>query len=502
MELVDGRQLVGTKVSQLEQATLDSEKFELVATFEQTVGELITVKISKNSVGSEYEGRRIGYPGHLARAGLLNVLQPLLHQTNLKMLKALTVKDPKGKLQPKNLRTLAIEACAEAAKVPCPAEADVGRDVQNLKTKSNEVRDAVLAELRGGPEGVALFAKRTKNEFLGLKNMREQDLSNLDLKLLNMVNCDVEDFSNSSFENSNLTGAQVRHRNFKSCNFKNAILNNGKFQGTNFSDADFSNASLIGAELSSTSLNRANLENANLAGSLLTEADLRGANLSGADLSNVRFYDTSYDAATCWPRDYCPPPDRNAGNSRAKPQLVFKGEGRDPFIMQQVKVMAANDASGTLSFDSFLERLDLEFDQERLKKSIKMLKAERFQLFAEVSPESLVGVVKSQTDAELVYSCRITDNGAYACCTQNLNSCGGLRGALCKHLLVLLIGITKSGELEPSRACEMVLGSKNFKSASLDKEVMTATLLRYKSAEAGEIDWRPTETLPEDYYAY
>ncbi|MCI0704901.1 MAG: hypothetical protein L0241_27900 [Planctomycetia bacterium] len=34
-----------------------------------------------------------------------------------------------------------------------------------------------------------------------------------------------------------------------------------------------------------------------------------------------------------------------------------------------------------------------------------------------------------------------------------------------------------------------------------DKEVVTATFLKYKSVEAGEIDWRPTETVPEDFYA-
>ena len=30
---------------------------------------------------------------------------------------------------------------------------------------------------------------------------------------------------------------------------------------------------------------------------------------------------------------------------------------------------------------------------------------------------------------------------------------------------------------------------------------MSAIFLRYKGAEAGEIDWRPTETIPEDYYS-
>jgi len=31
---------------------------------------------------------------------------------------------------------------------------------------------------------------------------------------------------------------------------------------------------------------------------------------------------------------------------------------------------------------------------------------------------------------------------------------------------------------------------------------MSQTFLKYKGAEAGEIDWRPTETVPEDYYAF
>ena len=36
---------------------------------------------------------------------------------------------------------------------------------------------------------------------------------------------------------------------------------------------------------------------------------------------------------------------------------------------------------------------------------------------------------------------------------------------------------------------------------TLDAEAMTATFLKYKGAEAGDVDWRPTETIPEDFYA-
>jgi hypothetical protein len=30
---------------------------------------------------------------------------------------------------------------------------------------------------------------------------------------------------------------------------------------------------------------------------------------------------------------------------------------------------------------------------------------------------------------------------------------------------------------------------------------MSEALLKYMGAEAGEVDWRPMETIPEDYYA-
>src|SRR3569832_183198 len=136
----------------------------------------------------------------------------------------------------------------------------------------------------------------------------------------------------------------------------------------------------------------------------------------------------------------------------------------------------------------------------RPSKVTKMLRAERFQLFSSVTEDAVLGVVKSQTDADLVYACQLTKSGEFFCCTQNLNHCGGLRGALCKHLLVLAVGLTQSGQLDPSLAHAWATASRKKKPA-LDKDTATATFVRYKGAEAGEVDWRPTETIPEDYYA-
>jgi hypothetical protein len=154
----------------------------------------------------------------------------------------------------------------------------------------------------------------------------------------------------------------------------------------------------------------------------------------------------------------------------------------------------------TIDLPGFIKTLTASTDPSRMTKVTKMLRAERFQLFSAVTEEHVTGVVKSQTDADLVYACRLGKNGQFFCCTQNLNHCGGLRGALCKHILVLAIGLAQSGELDPALANEWAKRSRTRK-PELDRDDATATFVRYKGAEAGEIDWRPTETIPEDYYA-
>lgn len=161
----------------------------------------------------------------------------------------------------------------------------------------------------------------------------------------------------------------------------------------------------------------------------------------------------------------------------------------------------AGAAPKTVDLKGFIASLTAATDRSRMDKATKMLKADRFQLFSEVTDAQLTGVVKSQTDPALVYACRLTSAGDFCCCTQNLFACGGLRGALCKHLLVLLVGLTQSGVLDPAAANAWAKESRR-KKPKLDSEGMSATFIKYKGAQAGEIDWRPTETIPEDYYAY
>ena len=157
------------------------------------------------------------------------------------------------------------------------------------------------------------------------------------------------------------------------------------------------------------------------------------------------------------------------------------------------------------AWDRFASRVQDVTDAGKLAKARQMLKAEKFQLFAEVHPEHVCGVVRSQSSATRVYACRLASDGRYSCCTQNLIQCVVSRGSPCKHLLVLVVGLVKAGKLDPATALEWLRKARQqgitATGCKPDKDVVTATFLKYKGMEAGEVDWRPTETIPEDFYA-
>ena len=143
--------------------------------------------------------------------------------------------------------------------------------------------------------------------------------------------------------------------------------------------------------------------------------------------------------------------------------------------------------TAAIDLPGFIKKLGASTDPSRMSKVTKMLRAERFQLFSSVTEDAVLGVVKSQTDADLVYACQLTKSGEFFCCTQNLNHCGGLRGALCKHLLVLAVGLTQSGQLDPSLAHAWATASRKKKPA-LDKDTATATFVRYMETVRRTVD--------------
>lgn len=149
---------------------------------------------------------------------------------------------------------------------------------------------------------------------------------------------------------------------------------------------------------------------------------------------------------------------------------------------------------------TFIKALEHRIDKARLGRSIAMLKAEGFALFNEVSDTRVSGIVKSQRTEGLHYGCWLDATGKYGCCSADMAACMGLRGEVCKHILVLVIGLVQEGVLDAKLMDEWIARSKTVR-ASGAKGPLAEILLKYKLTEAGEVDWRPTHTTPEDYYS-
>lgn len=341
------------------------------------------------------------------------------------------------------------------------------------------IRDFLMPFLLGGESELWRFEK-----------VRQQTK-----ELANWENCDLS----GAF----LEGVVLFRLDFSSCNFDRAKLKGASLIQSKFHNATFRGADLTEANLSNAEAKGANFENAVLKGSRLHDFNLRDATLTGADLSKAQLYHASLsnvDLSTCkidkteFGSASYDEKTKFPANFAQTVQLNWRGKGPDPF-KATMKTITVPD------FDSFMHYLKSNYDENRIKNVIKMLKKDTFQLFADVTKSGVTGVVKSQRDPDLFYACSLRSDGNFCCGTQNLRACGGLKGALCKHLLVLLIGLTKGGQIDQSICLRWVLESLQ-EYPELDKDKVSEIFLKYKAADTGKIDWRPTETIPEDYYAF
>ncbi len=192
--------------------------------------------------------------------------------------------------------------------------------------------------------------------------------------------------------------------------------------------------------------------------------------------------------------------EKGAGERERRAEAKAAAEKQKEKAKKQIAKKVEKAVGKVTDIATFLKALELRIERPKIDKATKMLKASGFKLFNDVSEQCVSGVVKSQTDPDLVYACRVDHEGHYACCTQNLNICGGLRGSICKHLLVLIVGLVQAGELDPNHdrlldrqdaACQTRTGQG--KHGGDFHQVQ-----RRRGRRSG---LRPTETVPEDYYA-
>jgi hypothetical protein len=165
--------------------------------------------------------------------------------------------------------------------------------------------------------------------------------------------------------------------------------------------------------------------------------------------------------------------------------------------MHLLSAMSGPDAG--LDFLGFVVRLRGIVNVGKADRAIQMLKKESFKIYADVQGDSVSGIIKSQSAPHKYYASWLRNDGTYGCYDNELEQCMGLQGETCKHILVLLMGLSCNGNLEPGTALNWVT-TCHRKPPIEDEDPSAQMLLRYKAVEAGEIDWRPTETVPEDYY--
>lgn len=198
-------------------------------------------------------------------------------------------------------------------------------------------------------------------------------------------------------------------------------------------------------------------------------------------------------------------PRRAAGRAEALRQAQALAEGGTLIVLDEdgfFELMRGQTAPvASAGLGGFLTELHSLVDPKKIKRALDMLKKEHFNLYADASPARLVGVVRSQT-TDQVYSNVLFADGRYACADQRLEECMGLQGRVCKHIIVLMLGLVQARQVDVPTLLGWVSAASRKSPTDGAGEVLAETFLRYKGAVAGELDWRPTETLPEDFYAY
>ncbi|MCX4247675.1 pentapeptide repeat-containing protein [Paraliomyxa miuraensis] len=492
---------IGPRLRELETIAKAAERIQTAIAFDMPDGSSVSVDIDAKTGNWSRVYVRTRH-GNYHRGDSAESLAKALQDTANKWgkgtpkLDALTVKSSKSPVGGKELRHLVTAAWCEVCGIEPPAAP--APKAGGKPTKAQRERalvDALLDELRSGPEGVQRWNDRSHEAWAKLGKGASFARSELTGAKLDGMKMHGLDFSLSTFN-----GASLR----------NAEITDGKLDQASLVEADLTGAtlgktSMIGADLRKAKLDQATLRECDLSGdSKLSQTRLVGTklpgtkivsdamdvacmqdvDLSGTDLAGCRFYGGkhtgTFDGYTRFPPNYKPPEGlKGPRDAKGMPKL-------------------AADAGFDLA--DFLARLKVTVGTSSYEKGKKLLKRSRFKLFHQVEDERMIAIVKSETDASLLYACILGDKG-YSCCTHNLNRCGGLSFGPCKHMMVMILGLAQAGEVDAEKVDAWVQASKKS-GPRLDKDVAAEVFLRYKGAEAGEIDWRPTETVPEDFYAF
>jgi len=382
----------------------------------------------------------------------------------------------RGVKRPAEVRRLLGLALCELFGRPVPDEKELARQ-RRAAREASAARVSERALALRQPGGVAAWnalpkAERKEQGRFDGADLARARLAGIDLSERSAI---AANFARATLADANLIRAVLRR-----ADLTGASLRRARFLGADLTGVRAAGANLSEARLVQVRLDRADLRGAKLRGASLHQATLFDADLTDADLTGVVAGRTRYNAGTVFPAGFTP-----------GPEWVYFGPG----------VPAGDETTPAgLDFDGLAACLPTVVPERCLQAAQSLLRLERPQLFAEVEDGHLAGVVRSRFERTRLNTCRLTAEGCFSCGSVRLRSCGGQHGAVCGHLLALVLGLVRAGRFDASRAL-LWLRRARRRAAVADRPALVATLLSYKAAEAGAIDWRPTETVPEDYYA-
>jgi uncharacterized protein YjbI with pentapeptide repeats len=219
-------------------------------------------------------------------------------------------------LPAKALKQLAVAAWCEVSGLPVPTPDDLKKQKKEKEARTSAVRETMLAQLRGGKDGVA---KWNQHDYIArgqAGSFRKVDLSRARLRDANLR---CLDFREANFEKASLVKANLEHGSFLKARFLCAVLDQARMVRGQFSSADFQDASLVSVDARFANLNQANLKGANLRGADLSGTNLCGADFTGATLARVLLVQARFDENTRFPLGF-----------RLPSYLRWVGTGVDP----------------------------------------------------------------------------------------------------------------------------------------------------------------------------
>jgi len=183
--------------------------------------------------------------------------------------------------------------------------------------------------------------------------------------------------------------------------------------------------------------------------------------------------------------------------------VVYKRPHHRPYYSHPTAHHAANNlTSGDKSiFDLVDKKGDGGKTYRKILRALTMLAGQRNLLMIKVEKDKIVSVVKSQTTDGIEYATCISEKGDYFCCPQDLEYCLGMKGYLCKHIILSLAAACKtSGKLKDD--LKKWVQNAQGKHPIINEDLATSLFVESRLPKDARIGWREVEVLPEDMMAF